>query len=199
MNRISQWILRAFLWPFLASLGVILFILTLQLLLSVLDKLAGKGLDTLLWIEIFVRVAEVSVVLAMPIAILAAALVTFGNLSERKEMLALKASGTNPVRLYLPMIGLSILLALFSLHLSFQTIPHSQKRLWTLIYHISKTKPTLQLVPGTVLSGHRWIHHPRISKRYRKRHDLRRLDLSSIRPQNPQRSHSCRLRKAYFQ
>ncbi len=148
MPRIYTWIYRAFTGPFIASLAVILFILALQMLLALLEKLAGRGLPAITWAEIFVRASQLHLLLGIPIAIMAGALISFGNLAERKELVALKSSGMNPLKLYIPMMGLAACLSLFAFYLSFQAIPKSHQRLWTLVYNIASTKPTMQLQPG---------------------------------------------------
>ena len=148
MPRIYTWIYRAYTGPFLANLAIILFILALNMLLTILDKLAGRGLEAMTWVEIFLRAGEIYLLLGLPIAILAGALITFGNLTERKELAALKASGTHPLRLYIPLMGVAVLFSLVSLYLSFQAIPQTHQRLWNLVYNIASTKPTMQLQAG---------------------------------------------------
>ncbi len=57
------------------------------------DELVGKGLEMSVLAQFFFYSALTLIPLSLPLAILLAALMTFGNFGERYELLSMKAAG----------------------------------------------------------------------------------------------------------
>ena len=83
--------LRSFLPLFLMTFFICLFIVLMQFLWRYIDDLVGKGLEMHVIGELFFYAALTMVPMALPLAILLASLMTFGNLGERFELTAMKA------------------------------------------------------------------------------------------------------------
>ena len=84
--------LQTFLPLFAMTFGICLFIVLMQFLWRYIDDMVGKGLEIPVLAELFFYAALYMVPMALPLAILLASLMTFGNLGERLELLAMKAS-----------------------------------------------------------------------------------------------------------
>ena len=82
--------LQTFLPLFLMTFGICLFIVLMQFLWRYIDDMVGKGLGIPVLAEMFMYAALFLVPMALPLAILLASLMTFGNLGERLELLAMK-------------------------------------------------------------------------------------------------------------
>lgn len=76
----------------------------MQFLWKYIDDLVGKGLSVGVLGELFFYAAVSMVPMALPLAILLASLMTFGNLGEKFELTAMKASGISLIRVMVPLI-----------------------------------------------------------------------------------------------
>ena len=83
--------LQTFLPLFLMTFGICLFIVLMQFLWRYIDDMVGKGLGIPVLAEMFMYAALFLVPMALPLAILLASLMTFGNLGERLELLAMRS------------------------------------------------------------------------------------------------------------
>ena len=88
---------------------IALFILDMQFLWKYVDDLVGKGLEWYLIGKLLFYASSTFVPLGLPLAILLSSLMTFGNLGEHYELVAMKAAGISIWRIMKPLIILSIL------------------------------------------------------------------------------------------
>ena len=96
--------LQTFLPLFFMTFGICLFIVLMQFLWRYIDDMVGKGLSILVLGEMFFYAALFLVPMALPLAILLASLMTFGNLGERLELLAMKSAGVSLIHIMRPLI-----------------------------------------------------------------------------------------------
>ena len=96
--------LQTFLPLFAMTFGICLFIVLMQFLWRYIDDMVGKGLEIPVLAELFFYAALYMVPMALPLAILLASLMTFGNLGERLELLAMKAAGISLTHIMRPLI-----------------------------------------------------------------------------------------------
>ena len=94
--------LQTFLPLFLMTFGICLFIVLMQFLWRYIDDMVGKGLGIPVLAEMFMYAALFLVPMALPLAILLASLMTFGNLGERLELLAMKSAGVSLIHIMRP-------------------------------------------------------------------------------------------------
>ena len=87
--------LQTFLPLFIMTFGICLFIVLMQFLWRYIDDMVGKGLGIPVLGEMFFYAALFLLPMALPLAILLASLMTFGNLGERLELLAMKSAGVS--------------------------------------------------------------------------------------------------------
>lgn len=87
--------LQTFLPLFLMTFGICLFVVLMQFLWKYIDDMVGKGLSITVLSEMFFYAALCLVPMALPLSILLASLMTFGNLGERLELLAMKSAGVS--------------------------------------------------------------------------------------------------------
>jgi len=148
MTTAHRYVLRSFLNPFLASFSVALFILTLQFLGRYQQDIFGKGFGGLVIAKLFMYASVQLVVLALPISMLMATLMTFGKMGETYELTAFKSSGISLLRLLKPLIVLALCLSVMSYYLAWEVIPRSNLKLYSLLYDASQAKPAFALQPG---------------------------------------------------
>ena len=112
------------------------------------DKLVGKGLGTWVITKLIVYNLAWMVVLVIPMAVLVATLMAFGNMSQNNEVAIMKASGISLYRMIIPPIFASIILALFLVYFNNYIYPDANHAARLLMEDITRKKPTLSLVPG---------------------------------------------------
>ena len=84
---------------FIGTFFICLFIFMMQFLWRYVDELVGKGLDMSVIAQFFFYSALTLVPISLPLAILLASLITFGNFGERYELLAMKAAGISLLKI----------------------------------------------------------------------------------------------------
>lgn len=104
--------LQSFVPLFVMTFFICLFIVLMQFLWRFIDDLVGKGLGVDVIGELFFYAALTMIPMALPLAILLASLMTFGNLGERFELTAIKASGVSLLKVMRPLIALMVLIAI---------------------------------------------------------------------------------------
>jgi len=147
-KKLDILILRAFIGPFLAALTISIFVLTMQFFWLYIDDLVGKGLDTFIILKLVGLVSISMLTTAIPLALLFSSIMTFGNLGESFELIAIKSAGIPLVRFMRPLFIFAIFLAGIAFLLANNIIPVSQMRLTTLKYEIIISKPAIDLKEG---------------------------------------------------
>ena len=144
--------LSRFLPRFLMTFCICLFIVIMQFLWRYIDELVGKGLSLDLIGELFFHAALSLLPLALPLSILLAALMTFGDLGEHVELTALKSSGISLTTIMKPIAVLMALVAVGAFFFMNNALPKSQVKMWTLLFSMRQTSPTLDIPEGAVYS-----------------------------------------------
>ena len=144
--------LSRFLPRFLMTFCICLFIVIMQFLWRYIDDLVGKGLSLTLIGELFFHAALSLLPLALPLSILLAALMTFGDLGEHVELTALKSSGISLTTIMKPLVVLMVFVAIGAFFFMNNALPKSQVKMWTLLFSMRQTTPTLDIPEGAVYS-----------------------------------------------
>ena len=131
---------------------ICLFIVMMQFLWRYIDELVGKGLSIDVVAELFFYAALSMVPLALPLSILLAALMTFGDLGEHVELTALKSSGISLTTIMKPLAILMALVSVAAFFFQNDVLPKSQVKMWTLLFSMRQTSPTLDIPEGAVYS-----------------------------------------------
>lgn len=124
----------------------------MQFLWRYVDELVGKGLEIKVLAQFFFLSALTLIPLSLPLAILLAALMTFGNFGERYELLSMKAAGIPLLRIMQPVILFCVLLGLTSFFFQNVVGPKAQKELWTLIVSMKQKSPEVDIPEGVFYS-----------------------------------------------
>ncbi len=148
MPLLHRYILRAHAGPFIFSLATLMFIFLLQFVMKFIDQLVGKGLTAWVIIELVALNLSWMLVLAVPMSVLVATLMAFGDLSSRNEITAMKAGGVSIYRMMAPVFVASVLVGLVMVWFNNDVLPESNHRLKALTTDIRRKKPTIALVDG---------------------------------------------------
>jgi lipopolysaccharide export system permease protein len=153
VKKVDSFVLKSFVGPLIFTFFIVLIILILQFLWMYIDELAGKGLDYKILSELLYHFSLTFVPTALPLAILLASLMTFGNMGEFSELSALKSSGIPLQRIMLPLMLLIAVLAIVSFFFSNNVLPYSTAKARTLLYDIRRKKPDINIQAGSFYNG----------------------------------------------
>lgn len=113
-----------------------------------IDEFIGKGLDATTILQFLGLLSLTLVPVALPLGILFAAIMTFGNLGESSELVAVKASGISMARFARPLFLFICALTVVSFFFNNHVIPKAQLKAKRLLYDISNKKPVVTIKPG---------------------------------------------------
>ena len=147
-KKLDKLILKSFLGPFIITFFIAVFVLMMQVLWKYIDDLVGKGLDFVTWGKFIWYAAAALISLAMPIAILISSIMSFGNLGESFELVAIKSSGISLIRFMRPLIFLAVILCGISYLFANYVIPVTELKFVTLYNDIVYKKPAFALKEG---------------------------------------------------
>ena len=148
VKRLHIFILKTFLPLFAMTFFIVLFIVLMQFLWRYIDDLVGKGLSMDVLGELFFYAAVTLVPMALPLAILLASLMTFGNLGEKFELTAMKAAGISLLRVMAPLIILISGIAVGAFYFQNDVLPKAQVKMWTLLFSMRQKSPELEIPEG---------------------------------------------------
>ena len=147
-----MFMLKTYLPLFMMTFCICLFILMMQFLWKYVDELVGKGLGVDLIAELFFYAALTLVPLALPLSILLASLMTFGNLGEHFELTAMKSSGISLLKVMKPLTVFIALVSVGAFFFQNYVQPQSQAKMWTLLFSMRQKSPTLDIPEGAIYS-----------------------------------------------
>ena len=146
IKKLDIFIIKAFLKNLMATFFICLFIFIIQLLWQWIDDFIGKGLDMSIIAKFFMYGSVSLISKALPLAILLAALMTFGNFGEKFELLAMKAAGIPLIRTITPLIICCIFFGGVSFYFQNFVAPKAQTNLLRMMYSIKQTSPESDIV-----------------------------------------------------
>ena len=125
----------------------------MQFLWKYVDDMVGKGVEMKVLAQLFFYAANWLVPMALPIAILLASLMTFGNLGEQLELLAMKSSGISLLQIMKPLIILVIIISGIAFVFQNNVLPGTQAKLWTIVYSLRIKTPELDIPENSFYKG----------------------------------------------
>lgn len=140
--------LRSFVPLFVMTFFICLFIVLMQFLWKSIDDLVGKGLTFDVIAELFFYAALSMIPMALPLSILLASLMTFGNLGENFELTAIKASGVSLLKAMRPLIALIIAISIGAFFFQNDVLPIAQTKMWTLLFSVRQKSPEVEIPEG---------------------------------------------------
>jgi lipopolysaccharide export system permease protein len=140
---LSRYVLREHLAPFVFGFVVIIFLLIVDMILTTLDQILGKGIPVFVVMELFFLNLAWMVALAVPMAVLVSTLMAFGRLSSDGEITAMRALGVSLLQVVRPVAIAGCILALFMLWFNDRVLPEFNHRARLLIMDIARKRPSV--------------------------------------------------------
>ncbi len=148
MKKLHLLVIKSFIGPFILTFFFVIFVLLMQFLWKYIDDLIGKGLELDIISEFLLYTSASLVPLALPLAVLLASLMTFGNMAENLELLAFKSSGISLIRIMIPVMVISALISVGAFFFANNIMPVTNLKMRSLLYDIQQQRPELTIKPG---------------------------------------------------
>ncbi|HSG27551.1 MAG TPA: LptF/LptG family permease, partial [Candidatus Krumholzibacterium sp.] len=145
MHILDRYILKAHIQPYFFSLSIITFVFIMDFLFRYLDLFISKGVDFFVVLEFFVLSLGHMFALIIPMSVMPATLMAFGQFTAGNEITAMKSSGISLYRMVAPVLIASALLFLAQVHYQNFILPEANHRFLNLYIDIGKMKPTLEI------------------------------------------------------
>lgn len=148
IKKLDLFIVKNFCLLFAGTFFICLFIFMMQFLWRYVDDLIGKGLSMDVLGKFFYYAGLTLIPTSLPLAILLAALISFGNLGERLELLAIKAAGIPLIKVFRPLTLIIICLTALSFYFQNVVGPDAFTKLSALLWSMKQTSPELEIPEG---------------------------------------------------
>lgn len=153
IKKLDKLIIKAFIGPFIATFFITLFVLVMQFFWLYIDDLVGKGLDFFTISKLIAYVSATLVPLAFPLGMLLSSIMTFGNLGETFELVAIKSAGVPLLRFMRPLFIVAVLICGIAFLFNNYIIPVANLRMRTQLTNIRFSKPAFDLKEGVFYDG----------------------------------------------
>ena len=152
IKKLDIYIIKSFLQLFAGTFFICLFIFVMQFLWMWMNNLIGKGLTIDLLAKFFWYSSLTLIPMSMPLAVLLASLISFGNLGERFELLSMKAAGIPLVRILMPLIVVASVISGSSFYFQNEVSPYATRELSRLAWSMRQKSPELEIPEGIFYS-----------------------------------------------
>ncbi len=147
-KKLDKLIIKSFIGPFIATFFITVLVLVMQFFWLWIDDFVGKGLDATIIFKFIWYQCAVLVPLALPLAVLLSSLMTFGNLGETFELVAIKSAGISLLRFMRPLFIVTVFISILAFAFSNNVIPVATLKSRTLLSDIVHAKPAFNLKEG---------------------------------------------------
>ena len=113
-----------------------------------IDDLAGKEIDFEIIFKFLIFYCPKLIPLVLPLTVLLASIMTFGDLAENYEFAAIKSSGISLLRSMRSLMIFNIFLSIIVYFVSNNLIPYSEFKSYNLRKNLAKVKPSLAISEG---------------------------------------------------
>lgn len=148
LKKLDKLVINAFIGPFIATFFITVLVLVMQFFWLYIDDFVGKGLSTGIILEFIWYQSAVLVPLALPLAVLLSSLMTFGNLGESFELIAIKSAGISLLRFMRPLFVVTLFICGIAFLFSNYIIPVANLKSRTLLADIVYAKPSFDIKEG---------------------------------------------------
>lgn len=120
----------------------------MQFIWLYIDDMLGKGIAWYVIVELLIYSSANLVPLALPLAVLLASLMTFGNLGEHFELVSFKAAGVSLQKMMRPLFVFVSLLSVAAFMFANNIVPLANLKFFSLLHDIRSQKPAINIKPG---------------------------------------------------
>ena len=148
MKILDKYLLKTFLITFTTVFVILFFIFILQTVWLFISELAGKDLDLILVVKFLLFSMPRIIPLVLPLSVLLASIMTFGNLAENYEFAAMKSSGISLQRAMRVLIVFIFVLSIVAFWFANNVIPYAEFKFVNFRKNIAQAKPAMAIAEG---------------------------------------------------
>ena len=148
MKKLYRYITKSFLGTFVLTFFIVVFIWVMQFVWLYVDDLVGKGLEIKIIAELLFYTSITAIPMSLPLALLLALLMCFGNLGEHYELVAMKASGISMWKAMRPLLHFALILSVLAFFISNSLIPIATLKWRTLLTDVQRQKLAFNIKEG---------------------------------------------------
>ena len=148
IKKLDILIIKAFVGPFIATFFITLMVLIMQFFWLWVDDFVGKGISNTILFEFIWFQSAVLVPLALPLSVLLSSIMTFGNLGESYELVAIKSAGISLLRFMRPLLMMTLIICGIAFAFNNNIIPVANLKSRTLLGDIARAQPAFDLKEG---------------------------------------------------
>jgi len=186
MRILRNYFLKEFIGPLVLSLSVLTFVMLLGNLIKIADLVICKGVDIFSVSKLFIFMIPYLLTYTLPVAALAAVLMSIGRLSGDNEIVAIKASGVHIFSLILPILIVGVILSLMLVVFNDRVMPYAHYATRKTLMEVGIKNPTAALESGVYIDTFKdyvlFIYHV----------DQKKNKLSNVRIFEPQPNNKTR-------
>lgn len=148
MKILDKYILKSYIKKFFSFFILIMFVFIFQTIWMFIDDLAGKEVDYEIIFKFLVYYTPKLIPLILPLTVLLASIMTYGDLAENYEFAAIKSSGISLIRSMKSLIVFNLILCISVFFISNNLIPYAEFKSYNLRKNLAKVKPSLAITEG---------------------------------------------------
>lgn len=148
MKILDKYLLKTFLTTFTMVFVILFFIFILQSVWLFIAELAGKDLDLVIVLKFLLFAMPRIVPLVLPLSVLLASIMTFGNLAENYEFAAMKSAGISLQRAMKSLIIFISILSIVAFLFANNVIPYAEYKFINFRRNIAQLKPAMAIAEG---------------------------------------------------
>ena len=153
MKILRNYLLKEFIGNLVLGLGVLTFVMLLGNLIKIADLVIRKGVNIYVVGKLLLFMMPYLLTYTLPIAALAAVLLSLGRLSGDNEIIAIRASGINIFTLIFPVLVIGIILSLVLVVFNDRVIPYAHFATRKTLTDVGIKNPTAALEPGVFINS----------------------------------------------
>ena len=148
MKILDRYILKSFITTFTTVFVILLLIFILQTVWLFIAELAGKDLDLILILKFLLYKMPSLVPLVLPLSVLLASIMTFGDLAENYEFAAMKSAGISLQRIMRVLTLFILFLSGSAFFFANNVIPYAEYKFINFRKSIAQMKPAMAIAEG---------------------------------------------------
>lgn len=152
IKKLDIYIMKQYLVLFAGTFFICLFVFLMQLVYRYQNDVFNKGIEWDVLLQFFGYAALTLVPSSLPLALLLASLISFGNLGEKLELLSMKAAGIPLIRILQPVMIFALLVSGISFYFQDTISPYATKKMATLVWSMKQKSPEKEITEGIFYS-----------------------------------------------
>lgn len=148
MKILDKYILKTFVITFTSVFVILFFIFILQTVWLFISELAGKDLDLIMVLKFLLYSMPRIIPLVLPLSVLLASIMTFGDFAENYEFAAMKSAGISLQRAMKVLVIFIFIISIGAFFFANNVIPYAEYKFINFRKDIAQLKPALAIAEG---------------------------------------------------